>query len=467
MRGFWFLVAVLAGGYALRVYGLDFQPLWRDETDALSYATQDLAAFARQYLSPSQNGPLYLLGLRGWVALAGTSEFGLRYFSVLWSVLTVAFVYRLTAEVLSPGTGGRRTALLAAALAATAPYLIWYAQDAKMYALAGLLSCLIFWLYRRALATGGAGWWAGFAVAITAALLVHFFTVFLVVAAAAIFWALWPATRPRWRPWVITFAAVALPYVVVALWQGPGLLERTTLGFSPTSPPEVLGRQLFSFAFNAQPTLLLAPFLVIVVALLGVAAGELHGKRRAPMLFFWLYLAAPLSAFFVVNARWPLYTERYLIIVAPAFYILLASGLAAVVARSVPVALAAGFLVFVPAGYALGWQATHIIKPDLRAAAARLTAGPPAPRLLFVIPYAEFPFRYYYRGPYARVTVPTPDDPGAALGPELARGPFWLLSMEAELWDPEGRIAAWLEANAIAEERREYVEVTLVRYRAR
>jgi 4-amino-4-deoxy-L-arabinose transferase-like glycosyltransferase len=461
-RSFWFAIFLIAGAFALRVYALGFQPLWRDETDAISFATQDWGSFVSQYRGAGQNGPLYLLLLRGWITLAGEREFGLRFLSLLWSVLTVAVIYRLAADAL-----GRRTGLIAAALAAVSPYLIAYGQDVKMYALLGLLASLILWCYWRALQGGGFGWWAGFVVASTTALLVHFFAPFLVVGAGAAYWLLWPATRPRFKAWAIAFGLLTLPYLPVALWQGPALLNAATLGFPRTTIIQVLTRQIFAFGFNSSPNLVFLAPLLALLGLLVVAATQWRSKLWPAHRFFWAYLAAPLIAFLIVNLRWPLYTERYLIILAPAFLILVAAGLATVAARNFPAAFSLGLIVFGSAGYAAGYQATTIIKPDLRTAGARLALSPTPPRILFIIPYAERPFQYYYRGAYTTLPVPPPVDPGPMLNEAMAQGPIWLLLMESDLYDPESRIPAWLDANAQLEERLDLPGVDLRRYSAR
>lgn len=455
----WFLVLILGGAFALRVFGLDFQSLWRDETDALAYATQDLGGFLQQYRGAGQNGPLYLLMLRGWVAVAGQSEFGLRYFPLLWSMVTVALFYRLGSYLL-----GWRAGLIAAVLAACSPYLIWYAQDAKMYAPLGALTALILWLNARALREGGTRLWIAAAGATLVSLLVHFFTVFVIAAAGAAFWALWPQTRMRLAPWAIYFGILTLPLAAVAIWQGPSLLSTASLGFPVTTPWEVVARQLFAFAFNSQPAPWLVPPLLAVVALLVFGADRLRGKSGWANRFLLVYLLAPLLLFFAVNARWPLYTERYLIILTPAFFVLVAAGLERVLRADPRWAVAAGVLVFGTSGYQDGMQATTQIKPDLRGAGRYLAAFPAPARILFVMPYGQYPYGYYAQQPFTVVDAPPADQAAPALTQDLAVGPLWLLLLEPEIHDPEGKIADWLEGHARVSHRADFAGVSVREY---
>ena len=94
-RHTWLLVGVVGLAFALRVAGLDFQSLWRDEVDAIRFATRAWDDVLRMFVVPGQNGPLYFLVLRPWLYLAGQSEYALRFFSVFFGTLAVPLVYRV------------------------------------------------------------------------------------------------------------------------------------------------------------------------------------------------------------------------------------------------------------------------------------------------------------------------------------------------------------------------------------
>ncbi|MEA3339156.1 MAG: hypothetical protein U9R15_04240, partial [Chloroflexota bacterium] len=61
------LLALVA--FAARAVSLDAQPLWRDEVDALRFATAPWPKMMASFTRPGWNGPLYYVLLRGWVAL--------------------------------------------------------------------------------------------------------------------------------------------------------------------------------------------------------------------------------------------------------------------------------------------------------------------------------------------------------------------------------------------------------------
>jgi mannosyltransferase len=80
----------------------------------------------------------------------------------------------------------RRAGLIAAAIVAVSPVLIWFSQDARAYALAFLLTGLSFLFFARARRSGARrdlAWWAGFSAL---AIATHYFAGFVVLPEAAL-----------------------------------------------------------------------------------------------------------------------------------------------------------------------------------------------------------------------------------------------------------------------------------------
>src|SRR5436190_14419818 len=130
------LALLTLAGFALRVYGLGRQSFWLDEVDAITMAGEPVWAHLRKLSAAGENGPLYFLLFKGWIGLAGTSEFGARYLSALCSTAAIPLLGALTYRLL----GDAPAAVCAALLAAAAPYYVWYGQDAKMYPLFAVLA---------------------------------------------------------------------------------------------------------------------------------------------------------------------------------------------------------------------------------------------------------------------------------------------------------------------------------------
>jgi 4-amino-4-deoxy-L-arabinose transferase-like glycosyltransferase len=130
-------VLLLAAG--LRLHLLGAQSLWNDEGSSFVQATRTLPEIARN-AALDIHPPGYYVLLAGLRLLTGTSEFALRALSAFASILSVAFAYALGRRL--SGTGA---ALTAALLVAVNTFSIYYAQEARMYALLALWGAASFW----------------------------------------------------------------------------------------------------------------------------------------------------------------------------------------------------------------------------------------------------------------------------------------------------------------------------------
>jgi uncharacterized membrane protein len=175
------LAGILLGAALLRWANIGRESLWVDEIWSLMDATMHRAVYqpavqtarqvAEEYLAwqpldlPALAGvvsndihpPLYFILLNLWSGVFGTNETAVRSLSAGASLLMLLPIYQLGLTL-----GDRKTAVCATFVAAVSPAQLYYAQEARMYALAalcGTLSCLAFWkmLFGRRPALWAAG----------------------------------------------------------------------------------------------------------------------------------------------------------------------------------------------------------------------------------------------------------------------------------------------------------------------
>ncbi len=492
----WTGVGLAGLTFALRLFRLDFQSLWRDEIDAIRFASVPLPDLLLTFVQPGQNGPLYHLLLRCWLSLVGDSGFSLRFFSLIFGVLAVPLIFRL-ARRLFPSQPG--VAWLAALLAATSPYLVWYSQEGKMYALVVALILLSMDRYLVALERGEWGRWLAYVVVTAAAAYIHFVAALIIPAQGLAFFALDGSCRRRWKPWLASLIALTLPYLPLLIWQLPLLLQPGETGFRFVPLPEMLASLLYSYSLGVAqivPWWGLAPFVGLLLAA-SLVWWERPVRSVSPA-FLLCWLLVPVAGLFLVSLSRPLYTARYLIFVLPAYLLLLARGVVVVARQSRALAGSLAAVVLVMNGWGLWLQATTPMKADFRAATRYvLDRLSPGEVVLFQIPYGRYSFDYYARhgpslmlrhavGSY-RVFLPHLAGSGGdpyrwAEGPytnagmsadELARRmaqitagyrAVWLVATEVSLWDDRGLVQAWLERNAVLRDEAHFVQVAVYLY---
>ena len=508
---------------ALRATSLTAQSLWRDEVDAIRFASRDLPALLANFRRSGENGPLYFLILRYWWPLFPTygqpvsppaSDYALRFFSVIPGIAAVPLAAILARRLLSWQAG-----MLAALLVTTAPYLVWYSQEGKMYALVTALVLAALLALEAAIRRGRAARWFVVWLFTTVAAYVHIMALLLIPVGITWFLLAWPRARARWLGGLATLAGLTLPYIPIALWQVRLLFwPRFRPGFPYVPLTDMAQVLLVAFSRGVPPTSLwtLTPFLFSLLAGLGLewAGGarssppprpppeggkctsvplplregpgegetlpasektipdrEIWPDRRAiAALAVWLVL--PVVGLWLISLRVPLFVERYLIWTAPAFLILVAQGLVAVWRRSRPVGAIALVAVLLLNGQALWIQATTPIKSDFRAAAAFVAAHwQPGDLIIFLIPYSRFTFAHYYGDPAPWGDAPFTNDGLSAeeTGARLARltngyAAAWLVTSEGEMWDRRGLVLAWLAAHGEIGAQADFTSVRVARY---
>lgn len=143
-KNFWFwLIVLVATG--LRLIAVN-QSLWLDEAisvqTAVNYSTIGIIS---QFIPKDFNPPLYYLILHFWLTIFPSTEFFIRLPSIIFALLTLVFVYKVS-NITYKET---KISILAMVLLATSPLHIYYSQEARMYSLATLLAVIsVYWLFR-------------------------------------------------------------------------------------------------------------------------------------------------------------------------------------------------------------------------------------------------------------------------------------------------------------------------------
>jgi hypothetical protein len=152
--------------------------------------------------------------LASWLTTRiGKSPELLRLPALIAGTATIPLVYALGRR-----TVGRWAALLATALTALSPFMIYYSAEARAYGLLMFLLTATTLSMLLALDTGRRRWWVVYAVCSAAAFYTHYTCLF--VLGAQLVWLLWTRPAAR-RPALIANAAA----VVLVLPWIPGLIQ--------------------------------------------------------------------------------------------------------------------------------------------------------------------------------------------------------------------------------------------------
>lgn len=525
----WAICILVLLAFVWRIEGLDRQSLWRDEVDAIYFALGDLRRLLSMFIEPGHNGALYYASLRPYLHLVGSSEFALRYPSLLLGVLSIPLMWQISRRLLPPlpiaapfnsllhaknrwrlygKTFITDPGLLATTFLAANPYQLWYSQEGKMYTITTLMALLAVWFWLNGLAQPS-GWrpWLGLFIVITLGLYTHLLLALLLPLLGI--WSLIAFRRYRYRATalLLILLIVLAVYAYQSSWIWPMLTSsepRTGRPFVPLLG--ILQETLYSQLNGVLPPsgggVWLLPLLILAVA--GVLYGHralstsnrfpafiLSSRERQLLIISWLLF--PILAIYIVSLRQPVFAPRYIIWIAPALMMVLASG----VERLKPQHSArrcwlAALLVVYTLSYGLmaGWQQKKTpIKHDLRSAVAYISQRRQAEDLLILhIPHLEYAYRYYsgeqgarpFEGSDVRLGWWTGGlwtnnglaDPEAVeqVAEEMAvltrsANDIWVMRSEVELWDGRDLMDQWLRKHGQLVEKVTFNGAQVIHYR--
>ncbi|NLS75661.1 MAG: hypothetical protein GXY76_00235 [Chloroflexi bacterium] len=458
------LMAMILLGAISRVAGLGAQSLWLDEAHSAQVALRgwpSLMSTARTYFG----GLFYYAQLHLWASWLGASEFALRLPSALASLLIIPLLYQLGRRIASP-----RAALVAALLVTCSPLDLWYAQEARMYALAAFLGVLCAYGYVRYRQTSAWGFALCYVLSGLAGLYTLYSFAFLLVALGA-HWALTLAgsareakprsSTPAWLTWI---AAHGLLLAGFAPWW-PVLWGHLRL------VAEDMGRwqALASLVRISGPIGLSGSLLVLLIGVGAALLALLSGRGRRwlaraaqrvlrPGVVLWWSSSAYLALALV--AGWhPISSVRQVTILTPFACLAVALALdrwrrrrAAVLALLLLVAVAS-------AGYA---RAT-VQKEQWREVAQRMAAQErPGDAVLLHAFYTEPAFSFYYAGHMKVWRFARPEDETRLMQVAQAHERVWLVLSHDAFEDPQRLVERWWDARATLAQ-----EVTLTGIRVR
>ena len=343
------LTAATALGLALRL--LVRRGLWLDEATSVAQARLPFSEMLQDLVTFDVHPPLHHALLWVWVRVFGHSEFAVRAPSVIAGTLLVPALYLLGRELYD-----RRTGLVAALLGAVAPTVVWYSQEARMYALWMLFVVVAVWAQSRALRRGETWPWAVYTLSCIALLWTHYFTVLLIGVQQLVFLAIAARRRRQGRPLAPLLVPWGLALVVIVLAVAPMLPyvsdQLVAISNTAAEKQEVLdsmnagaGLGGDEFVYVAAANLVWALWgyhaeanmvqLVATWPLLMVAGLALLGRRRSSATSMLLALTGlPVATLFLLAlSQQSLFELRYFMSAVPLLLVLVARAVAAIPVR--------------------------------------------------------------------------------------------------------------------------------------
>ncbi len=305
------IILVALVGFLVRLINLN-QSLWLDEAiETLAVKNHSFFTLLTSYVQGDFHPPLYHFILKFWTDIFGYSEITVRFPSVIFSVLTIFFVYKIGCKLANAKVG-----IIAALFFALNPLAIYYAQEARMYSLAMFFVTAAVWalLEER---------WLFFCAMVLGSL----YTEYLPYLMLPVYFLM---TKEK-RKLLIVYCAL---FILILPWA-PYLFQQLHVGTLAASNAPLWGKVVGGFDIKALP-LTLVKFIIGRIALdnkylyaaliLPIVAYFSWISLRSKKLALFCWLLMPLVLGTAVSLFVPVYSYFRFLFVVPALCLILALG---------------------------------------------------------------------------------------------------------------------------------------------
>lgn len=314
-------------GFLLRLHRLDVFSLWFDEADSVLSA-----------ISPLQIGEMFKAGrvsvihnlfVNIW-KIAGVDEGSLRLSSVVFGILAIIALYKLTEFILD-----RKAALFSAFLLSISPLNIYYSQELRPYAMMVLWTICATYCFLKGLNSKRIIYWLGFVVFTVLNLYTHWIAAFYFSTFVIYFIINRKVFGDALKNFLISnmiIVLLSIPWLwslaqVSKLILNPNsLFSQISIGWIPPVDYTSILWTLKNFTAGYSVGHFVAAAILLFYGLFffrGIFCLRDKKKILLPLLLFIF----PVILLFGISKYRSCYIDRYLIASCPFFYLIVACGL--------------------------------------------------------------------------------------------------------------------------------------------
>ena len=351
--------------------------------------------------------PLYHSLLHYWEILFGNGVASSRVLSLIFFVLAIPSLYLLALRAYED----KAVALFATSIFALSPFMNWYGSEIRMYSLFVLLAIVSHYFFLGIYKYGDHYSHSMYTIIALLGIFTHYFFFFVLLVQGIFFIVFRKVFFPN------TFNRLMITVLILAIAFSPWAYYVWSLGSASTSRPLLpnpdsinIFNALAEFFIGFQNTDLNSiiisswPLSVLVFFL----ALRKHNHISKETWYFIFSAFIPMILVYIISSAWrPLYTSRYLIFTAPAFYMIISSIISS---YHKPIATLFKSIIILGIVFTLSMQllsADIPVKENYSEATAYLNTHVSGDDIIIVsAPFTIYPIEYYYKGKADLKTIP-------------------------------------------------------------
>ncbi len=271
-------------------------------------------------LSKGNNPPLYELFLHFWTTFFGISELSVRFPSLIFSTITVFFIYQIGKRNFN-----LKIAVVASLLFIFSNYQIIYAHQARVYALFAMLVAISMYYFLELIRNHFTiQYFIALLIANLAMIYSHYFGFFVLFIQFTFILFNNNLRKKYWKILIIFILIITFFYIPNLQILYNRFSESATNG-TWISPPRGIG-DIFNIikSFSNAPVVAIIAFIIIIIALFKYFFKERPIKIFLPTAYIFISFFFPVLFIFFISYKIPMFIDRYLIFVSIPYYFIIA-----------------------------------------------------------------------------------------------------------------------------------------------
>ena len=316
----------------LRCYGLFSYDLWFDELGTNLFSYQNIHKMAdmshvawfsifKIRLVNDPHSSLYYQVIYHFSHFLGDGKV-LRLLSVGFSLTALGMFYHVARHLFS-----ERVSLYAVMIMALSPFHVWYAQEARVYAMASLLSLTMLYAFLSAARDNRWWQWLGFSLLGVLALMSSYFNAFILLL-LPLYLKVGPYKKrfPGWIGAMLLMGVLCIPFISLAISQFDFVQKDFWLP-KPTPVTALFTFLIFCLGYSGSIVQYAAGFVIFGILLVWGGYRLIVMNRVNAIFLGLLILLPPILVYIISHQLTPVYINRQMLIFSPYLFLLVAYGI--------------------------------------------------------------------------------------------------------------------------------------------
>jgi len=452
------ILLICCAGFFLRFYDLGGESYWFDEIMSLHFSQQDLGSILNLPSYEAHIPPLYYILLHFWIRLVGTSEFAIRSLSAIFGSLSIFALYKLGKYLFNV-----KIAIYSSLILAVSIFHIYFSQEARMYSLLTLTTIVSIFFFLKSLNENRLRFWASYIIVSILMLYTHSYGIFILI--FQLFYLLFYYRNKIGyvKNCFIAFFLVVLgffPWLIRLVEIAPYILEgNSAIAWIPKPEITLILGTIIIFCNSSVVTLLVFGYSIRSIFQLDnlkkrfKRSSFFESLKRIKTYFLdsskfsinfcFIWIGIPIILSLLISFIFqPIYTPKYLILVSPAFYLLVFKGLTN---KNLKIRYILVLILLIDSAVISCSYYTHFNKEQWREAAIYIQEREETGDLIIInAPWLELNFKHYYNGSNVIRGVQTIDQLDEALL-TTEHNKLWLILSHDIIADPDGQVKTRLD----------------------